>query len=120
MQVPQDQIYTPTYNLDLAAATLSLVKRGASGTYHLCGPERMDRVELARSVASYFGLDTSLINGVPTSVIEQKAKRPLSAGLSINKLRRLHPDLNMRTVAEGLKDSRGNLEAFLRSCARLA
>jgi dTDP-4-dehydrorhamnose reductase len=120
MRVPQDQISTPTYNLDLAAATLSLVNRGACGTYHLCGPERMDRVEFARRVASNFGLDTSLIDGVPTSVLGQKAVRPLSAGLSINKLRRLHPDLRMRTVAEGLEDSRGNLEAFLRSCARLA
>jgi dTDP-4-dehydrorhamnose reductase len=119
MRVPQDQISTPTYNRDLALATISLVDRRATGIFHACGPERMDRLEFGRSVASYFSLDESLLIGMPTSTLGQKAPRPLSAGLSIDKLRRTHPDLEMRTLAEGLDGCRTDVEDFLRSCAKL-
>jgi dTDP-4-dehydrorhamnose reductase len=120
MRVPQDQVSTPTYNRDLAAATLALVDRGASGVFHVCGPERMDRLEFASTVASWLALDTSLLIGLPTIALGQKAPRPLSAGLAIDKLRKSHPDIKMRTLAEGLADCRGNLEEFLGSCAKLA
>ena len=119
IRVPQDQISTPTYNRDLAIATVALVNLGATGIYHVCGPERMDRYEFARSVAAYFLLDGSLLSGVPTSSLGQKAPRPLSAGLSIDKLRRLHPGLKLRSLADGLTDCRNGLEEFLRSCATL-
>ena len=115
IRVPCDQISTPTYNRDIAAATVSLVEDGATGTYHVSGPERMDRVEFARTVASRFALDIGLIQGVPTPILQQKARRPLSAGLSIDKLCRLHPRLRMRTLTEGLSDCQPNLESFLSS-----
>jgi dTDP-4-dehydrorhamnose reductase len=120
MRVPQDQISTPTYNRDLAAATVALATTGVSGIYHACGPELMDRLQFARAVAQFLSLDTSLITGVPTSVLGQKAPRPLSAGLLIDKLRRLHPELTMRPLAAALADCRPDLEAFLRSCSTLA
>jgi dTDP-4-dehydrorhamnose reductase len=120
MRVPQDQISTPTYNRDLAVATVALAERGASGVYHVCGPERMDRLEFAQRVAQFLSLDAGLLTGVPTSALGQKAARPLNAGLAIDKLRRLHPDLTMRTLAEALADCRADLEAFLSSCAILA
>ena len=116
MRVPQDQISTPTYNRDLAAATVALAVRGATGVYHACGPERMDRLEFARKVAEFLSLDASLLTGVPTSALAQKAARPLDAGLSIDKLRRMHPDLKMRPLAEALADCREDLEKFLRTC----
>ena len=119
MRVPQDQISTPTYNRDLAVATIALVERRATGVFHVCGPERMDRLEFARSIAAYFCLDERLLIGVPTSTLGQQAPRPLSAGLSIDKLRRLHPDLEMRTLAEGLDDCRTGLQDFLQSCAKM-
>ena len=117
MRVPQDQISTPTYNRDLAAATVALAERGVSGVYHACGPERMDRLEFAQAVARFLSLDAGLLTGVPTSALGQKAARPLNAGLAIDKLRRLHPDLTMRTLAEALADCRADLETFLSSCA---
>jgi dTDP-4-dehydrorhamnose reductase len=117
MRVPQDQVSTPTYNRDLAAATIALALRGASGVYHACGPERMDRLDFARKVAQFLGLDAGLLHGVPTSELGQKAPRPLDAGLAIDKLRRLHPDLTMRPLAEALGDCRADLEAFLRTCS---
>lgn len=115
MRVPEDQISTPTYNRDLAATTMALMERGATGVFHVCGPELMGRLEFARSVAKHLGLDASLLQGVPTSALGQKAPRPLAAGMKIDKLRREHPDLAMRTLAEGLADCRLELDELLAS-----
>jgi dTDP-4-dehydrorhamnose reductase len=120
MRVPEDQISTPTYNRDVALATVALVNRGATGIFHLCGPVRLNRLEFARSVAAFLSLDQQLLIGMPTSALGQKAPRPLSAGLSIDKLHQLHPDLKMRTLAEALADCHTDLEDFLRSLAKLA
>jgi dTDP-4-dehydrorhamnose reductase len=119
MLVPQDQISTPTYNRDLAKTAIALAERGATGIFHTCGPERMDRLEFARAIAACLGLDGNLLQGLPTSALGQKAPRPLSAGLSIAKLTRLHPDLTMRSISEGLADCRRYLADFLRTSATL-
>ena len=119
MRVPQDQVSTPTYNRDVAAATVALIDRGATGVFHVCGPELMDRLTFAKQVASFLSLDASLLHGVPTSELGQKAVRPLSAGLRIDKLVRLHPDLKMRTLAEGLLDSEAQLKSFVNAYAKL-
>ena len=119
MRVPRDQVSTPSYNRDLAMATAALVNCGATGIYHVCGPERMDRYEFACTVAALFSLNSTLLRPVQTSLFGQKAARPLSAGLAIDKLRRLHPCLKMRTLAEGLADCRNAMEEFLHTCATL-
>jgi dTDP-4-dehydrorhamnose reductase len=114
MRVPEDQISTPTYNRDLIEAALGLVRAKASGVFHAAGPERMGRLTFAQSVARRLGLDEQLLEGVPTSTLGQAAARPLDAGLATEKLKRLHPTLRMRTLAESLEDSAGELNGFLR------
>jgi dTDP-4-dehydrorhamnose reductase len=118
MRVPEDQISTPTYNRDLAKATIEMSRLGAKGIFHVCGPERMDRLEFANTVADFLGLDRRLLVGMPTSALGQKAPRPLSAGMRIAKLNGLYPQVKMRTLVEGLADSREELEAFLRLQSR--
>ncbi len=113
IRVPSDQVSTPTYNSDLARATVLLAQSGATGIYHVCGPQRMDRLEFARRVAAFLGLDQSLLVATPTSALGQKAPRPLSAGLSIDKLRLQFPGLTMRTLAESLEDCRSRFQQFL-------
>jgi dTDP-4-dehydrorhamnose reductase len=104
VRVPHDQISTPTYNQDLNHAAFWLVQAGASGVYHVCGPERMNRLDFAAAAAQKLGLDTSLLRGVSTEELNQRAIRPLSAGLATGKLSRLHPEIKMRTVAAALDD----------------
>jgi dTDP-4-dehydrorhamnose reductase len=104
MRVPHDQISTPTYNCDLIRATLALVNAGASGIFHVCGPERMGRLEFAHRAAELLGLDPSLLLGVSTADLRQTAPRPLQAGLAIHKLRDRYPAIKMRTAAESLNE----------------
>jgi len=86
IQVPIDQIGTPTYAPSLAMVLIELIDLGFHGIYHLAGVERVDRYELAREAARVFDLDDRLIHPVETKNLFQSARRPLKAGLISSKL----------------------------------
>ena len=69
-------------------------------------------MEFARAVSEQLGLDTALLQPVPTSQLGQRAPRPLSAGLRTEKLARLHPTIHMRTLEESLRDCADQLRVF--------
>ncbi len=98
MRVPVDQVSTPSYNRDLARATLDLAARGAQGIFHVAGMERLDRVAFARRLAAAAGLDARGIDPVTTAALGQAARRPLRAGLRIDKLLWTVPGATPRTV----------------------
>lgn len=104
MRVPGDQVSTPTYNRDLAAATLALVARGERGVFHVAGPDCVDRATFARRVAARIGLDASLVDAVETAALGQRARRPLNAGLRTEKLRAV--GVTMRGVEAAVDDWR--------------
>jgi dTDP-4-dehydrorhamnose reductase len=106
MRVPADQVSTPTYNRDLAAATVALAGNGATGIVHVTGPEVYSRYRLAQEMAQFFGLDATLIDGVSTAALGQRAIRPLHSGLVSYRLPELLPKFRMRTLSEGLSDAR--------------
>jgi dTDP-4-dehydrorhamnose reductase len=97
-----DQITTPTYNPDLAAATTALVDAGVSGIVHVAGPEVMDRAEFARRLAAAAGLDPGPIQSLSTAALGQRAPRPLVAGLRTDRLRALLPALPARVVEDAV------------------
>ncbi len=89
LRVPDDQWGSPTYAPDLAEAAVQLAEHGERGVVHLCGPEVVNRLELAREAARAYRLDPDLIDGVPTAALGQKARRPLRAGMKTAKARAL-------------------------------
>jgi dTDP-4-dehydrorhamnose reductase len=86
MPLPMDQLSSPTYNRDLARASVELVEALEPGIWNVAGPEVIDRATFGALAAAVFGVDAGLIQAVPTSTLKQKAKRPLGAGLRIEKL----------------------------------
>lgn len=102
MRVPVDQVSSPTYNADLAAAALELVSLGASGIFNVCGPEHVSRYDFALMAARVLGLDTSLIIPVATLDLNQKALRPLKAGMITDKLRGTLRHTRMRNNREAI------------------
>jgi dTDP-4-dehydrorhamnose reductase len=99
--VPEDQVATPTYSENLAAVTEALVAKGAGGIFNVVGPDRMSRYEFSRIVCEVFGLNQVLLKPVSTAELNQRARRPLSGGLVIDKLRST-VDLPVVGVREGL------------------
>ncbi len=82
IQVPEDQIGTPTYNRNLARAIIEAVEKyEVNGVLNITGPTLLSRYEFALQVATTFGLDPRLIKPVSTAHLGQKALRPLKAGL---------------------------------------
>src|SRR6266536_3053308 len=101
-RVPADQISTPTYNLDLAAAVVALAESGAQGVFHVAGPDVVSRPEFARRAAVVMGLDPANLLGVSTAELAQVAARPLRGGLLTGKLAVYLPRLRMRWIEDGV------------------
>jgi dTDP-4-dehydrorhamnose reductase len=101
--VPSDQVVTPTYAPALAGAVVELARAERIGTYHVAGPDVMDRIDFAKAVAAAYGLDRSLLHPRPTSELGLAAPRPRDAGLDTRKLRETlgHP---LTAAADALRE----------------
>ncbi|MBK9176035.1 MAG: NAD(P)-dependent oxidoreductase [Flavobacteriales bacterium] len=88
IKVVDDQWRMPTLAEDLADGCIRIARRGATGIYHLCGPDGMSILELVRRVGAFFQLDTSVITAVKSDTLGQPAKRPPRTGFIIDKARR--------------------------------
>jgi dTDP-4-dehydrorhamnose reductase len=102
MPVPADQVSSPTYNCDLAAAVVRLLDAGVAGVVNVAGPEVLDRAAFARRLAAAMGLDPGLVVPRTTADLGQVAPRPLDAGLDVGRLRSLLPDLPLRGPEEAV------------------
>lgn len=87
IKIVDDQIGSPTLADDLADMLIEIARQQATGVFHTAGGTIVDRYRFALSVANQFGLDSSLIQPVASSEFQQAARRPLKAGLRIDKLR---------------------------------
>jgi dTDP-4-dehydrorhamnose reductase len=105
-----DQRASPSYNPDVAAATVECCERELHGTWHLAGADVLDRMAYARLVCRVFDLDASCLTPTTTAELGQKAARPLNGGLRIGKAQ-----AQLRTpllgVEAGLRAMRAALDA---------
>ncbi len=109
MRVPTDQLATPTYNEDLAAATLALLRGGDSGLFHAAGPEMLARIDFARLACRILSLDESLLVPLTTPELHQRAARPLIAGLDSTKLTTTLGRQFFRAPEQGIRDWQSTL-----------
>ena len=94
-----DQRASPSYNVDVAAATVECCEREERGIWHLAGADTIDRMAFARLICRVFDLDGSRLTPAFTSELKQKAARPLDGGLRITKAR-----ARLRTPLHGAED----------------
>ena len=102
---PSDQVSSPSYGPDVARTVVTLIEQGRSGLVHVVGPEVIDRVTFAQSIASAFGLDPARITVTTTAKLGQEAPRPLDGGLLTPRLDAWLPGA-MRPLAICLADFR--------------
>jgi dTDP-4-dehydrorhamnose reductase len=105
MVVPNDQISTPTYNLDLACASVECAEQELTGIINLVGPDRLSRYEFALAACRVLDLDEQLVTPRATGELGQLAPRPLNAGL-LNDYSRRCLNTRLRGVLDGLTAAR--------------
>lgn len=85
INVVDDQFRTPTLAEDLADGCILIAEKKARGIYNISGKDFYSILELANTVAEYYGLDKSLIKPSKSADIKQPAKRPPVTGFIIDK-----------------------------------
>jgi len=103
MKVPYDQIGSPTYANNMIQAVKELIEADKTGIYHVAGTDVMDRYTFAKNVAEIFELDENLLIPVTTNQLNQKAKRPLKAGMKVDKVQK-DVSIRLMSVRDGLED----------------
>lgn len=102
INVVDDQFRTPTLAEDLADGCILIAEKGARGIYNLSGKDFYSILQLAQTVADYYGLDKSLIKPSKSADIKQPAKRPPVTGFIIDKARK-ELGYNPRSFVEGIQ-----------------
>lgn len=103
IRVVSDQFRSPTWVEDIALGTDLLLSSKHNGIYHICGGETMSVADIAYRTAAYFNLDSSLIEPVTTTEMNEATPRPLFSPMSTGKA---YTDLGYQPSAfeEGLKE----------------
>ena len=86
INVVSDQWSNPTSTNSLAEFIDRVLLSKDYGLYHYADKGVMSRFEFAQLIAKVFGLDSSLINPILSSDLNQVAARPLKSGLSTQKI----------------------------------
>ncbi len=89
IKVVTDQFNNPTLADNLSILILEATERNLNGILNLAGTEYLSRYDFALKIAQHFDLNKSLIKPVTTKDLEQKAARPLRAGLKIGKAQKI-------------------------------
>jgi len=84
-----DQTGNPTAVRDLCLVVRDLITSGCTGTFHVAGPDLVNRAEWLIQAARTFGLEPGLVSPVLSSELDQSAPRPSRSGLISNRLPRL-------------------------------
>jgi dTDP-4-dehydrorhamnose reductase len=107
LKVINDQVGSPTYTLDLAAATLDLLDRGASGIWHASNAGQTTWFDFAETIFEQWGLSPDL---QPTTSADWKAARPDSATRPAYSVFDVTPLENL--LGRPMRDWRDALKAF--------
>ncbi|CAM1373071.1 NAD(P)-dependent oxidoreductase [Tenacibaculum litopenaei] len=85
INVVTDQYRMPTYVVELAKACELAIAKASYGTFHISSNTLMSIYEIAQEIATTFELDGNLIKPIPSSVLNQRALRPLKTGFNLDK-----------------------------------
>jgi dTDP-4-dehydrorhamnose reductase len=85
LNIIDDQFRAPTLAEDLAEACILAAKKKAYGIFNAAGKDIMSIYEMVERIRKYYGLDTTNLNRISTSTLNQKAKRPPRTGFILDK-----------------------------------
>jgi dTDP-4-dehydrorhamnose reductase len=94
-----DQFSNPTWAGNLADAIVELTKSSIRGIIHIGGSDYLSRYDFAVEASKVLGIDSKLIRKTTLNELNLIARRPLKAGLKIEKMKSL-----MTTLPTGVRD----------------
>lgn len=98
-----DQIITPTYIDDIAAALSFLFTKNISGIFHLVGSSSLTPAEIISDIVSLYGFDKGLIvETTRNEFFKGRAFRPFKLALKNDKIAKF--GIKMRTFTQGLEE----------------
>lgn len=80
-----DHYRAPTWAEDLARGCMAIVKKNATGIFHLSGPETLSIFEIGIRVAKFLGVSEQLIIASDSNTLNQAAPRPPRTGFNLTK-----------------------------------
>lgn len=105
-KIVNDQERTPTHAEDLANGIASIIKKKATGIYHLCGKDVLTPYDIAMKTADVLRINNHALTPITTNDLKELAQRPLKSGLNIEKARR-ELGFDPMSFEEGLKKTLG-------------
>jgi dTDP-4-dehydrorhamnose reductase len=100
-----DQYRTPVDPESVADAVARVVARGATGRFHIGGPERLSRYALGLRVRGLLAIRTGTLEGIPQAAGGLSAPRPLDASMDSGRAQR-ELEWQPRPIDEGIRDGR--------------
>lgn len=88
ISVVNDQWRTPTLAEDLAQGCYLAAVKKATGVFNISGKDFMTPFDIATQTATFFRLDTSLIQPTNSTKFRQPARRPMKTGFIIDKAKK--------------------------------
>ncbi len=85
LKISADEISVPTYTEDIANITLSALKQGLTGTFHLTNSGCCSRYELAKYFVKKMKMN-NVVTPVPMSQFKTTAKRPLFSAMANSRI----------------------------------
>ena len=101
INIVEGQAGHPTLIDSAARVIFQLLEKNATGKFHIVGKDFVNRYEFTQKIAVVFNLDKSLIKRVQPHEFVQKARRPNSIEMSLEKLNSL--EIEIVGIDEGLK-----------------
>lgn len=104
-----DQFFCPTHIDDVVNVVMGLVAADASGLVHLCAPIRINRYELARSIAEAMDCDTKLVKRISLRDLSEPFRRPLDTSMVCDRLN-LYMKYNFQEIHDCIHQLRFNYQ----------
>ncbi|MBK8913764.1 MAG: SDR family oxidoreductase [Phycisphaerales bacterium] len=95
-----DEFRTPMWNRDAADALIRLAESDVTGLLHVCGPQRLSRLEMIAAVARAMGISNPAIRPISRLDLAGPEPRPADLSLRAERFARLFPDFAPAAVSD--------------------
>jgi dTDP-4-dehydrorhamnose reductase len=103
LPIVSDQIGSPTYTVDLSKAIIALIRKGASGIYHVANRDGCSWYDFGRTILRLWGAKETEVLPISSKELDRRAVRPSYSVLDTEKFSR-ETEVTLRPWPDALKD----------------